>query len=399
MPGFSIRGRLRDFRAVLLAVFAVLAGANAAMADVSWAVLDADRGVFLGQEGGERVRPPASLAKMMTLYLTFEALRDGRLRWDDRIVVSRNAANKIPTKLWVKPGSAISVKEAVDGMIVISANDAAAAIGEHMAGSEAAFGRLMTQRARRLGLKNTVFTNPSGLTDGRRQTTTARDMALLGLALQRDFPREYRLFSQPSLVFRGKLRRGHNNLMYRYDGVDGIKTGFTNAAGYNMVSSFNAGGRRLIGVVLGGRTARKRDDRMAALLARYGGLPGEQAQPAPQVAMRAPVPAPRPPVEIAMDDAPIEQGDGGFAVPGLSVWSIQVAALPSRGAARALLDRLEALVSSLQAGASAQIEPTGRTGTTLYRARFDGFEDRKAAMRACAALKQRKFDCIAVEAP
>src|SRR5690606_31125189 len=147
-----------------------------------------DRGVFLGEEGGRRVQPPASLAKMMTLYLTFEAIRDGRLHWHDRIVMSRNASRKIPMKLGVKPGSRISVKEAVDGMIVVSANDAAAAIAEDLAGSEAAFGRMMTRRGKALGMRSTVFTNPSGLTDGHKQTTTARDMALLGLALQRDFP-------------------------------------------------------------------------------------------------------------------------------------------------------------------------------------------------------------------
>ena len=385
--------RVRHVFAVLFMAVAASLGARAAKA-TSWAVLDADSGVFLGEDGGNHVQPPASLAKMMTLYLTFEALHDGRLHWNDRITVSRNASAKIPMKLWIKPGSTISVREAVDGMIVISANDAAAAIGEHLAGSEAAFGRLMTKRGRQLGLKNTVFTNPSGLSDGHRQTTTARDMARLGRALQRDFPREYKRFSQASFVYRGKRLRGHNNLMYRYDGVDGIKTGFTSLAGYNIVSSLSSGGRHLIGVVLGGRTARKRDDRMAALLTRFGSKSAAQ----PQIAMRVPLPTPRPLEDVAMDDSLIEQGDGGV-VPAISAWKIQIAALPSAGAARALLDKVSALAGFARAGLTASVEPVVAGGRKLYRARFDGFEDQTAAGKACAALKQRKFDCITVEAP
>jgi D-alanyl-D-alanine carboxypeptidase/D-alanyl-D-alanine carboxypeptidase (penicillin-binding protein 5/6) len=385
--------RVRHVFAVLFMAAAVSLGAGAAMAP-SWAVLDADSGVFLGEDGGNHVQPPASLAKMMTLYLTFEALHDGRLHWNDRITVSRKASAKIPMKLWIKPGSTISVREAVDGMIVISANDAAAAIGEHLAGSEAAFGRLMTKRGRQLGLKNTIFTNPSGLSDGHRQTTTARDMARLGRALQRDFPREYKRFSQASFVYRGKRLRGHNNLMYRYDGVDGIKTGFTNLAGYNIVSSLNSGGRHLIGVVLGGRTARTRDDRMAALLTRFGSKGAAQ----PLIAMRVPLPTPRPLEDVAMDDSLIEQGDGGV-VPAISAWKIQIAALPSAGAARALLDKVSALAGFARAGLTASVEPVVAGGKKLYRARFDGFEDQTAAGKACAALKQRKFDCITVEAP
>lgn len=382
---------------VFLSLVAIGMKAGVAMAS-SWVVLDADSGVLLGEEGGAHVQPPASLAKMMTLYLTFEALRDGRLRWDDRIVVSRNASAKIPMKLWVKPGNTISVREAVDGMIVISANDAAAAMGEHLAGSEAAFGRAMTRRGRQLGLRNTIFTNPSGLSDGRRQTTTARDMARLGLALQRDFPKEYRRFSQASFVYRGKRLRGHNNLMYRYDGVDGIKTGFTNLAGYNIVSSLNSGGRHLIGVVLGGKTARKRDDQMAALLTRFSGRADTRPERQPLVAMRAPVPTPRPSLAVGTDEPVIEQGDGGL-VPSISAWKIQVAALPSAAAARALLDRVSALAGFARAGVTASVEPVTAGGRKLYRARFDGFEDQAAAGKACAALRQRKIDCITVEAP
>lgn len=396
MLGFCGGRRVRHFLAALFAAGSILLGAGVALAETSWAVFDVDSGVFVGEEGGSRIQPPASLAKMMTLYITFEAIRDGRLRWEDRITVSRNASIKIPTKLWVKPGDTISVREAVDGMIVVSANDAAAAMAEYLAGSEAGFARLMTQRARQIGMKDTAFTNPSGLTDGLKQTTTARDMAMLGLALQRDFPKEYRLFAQPSFVFRGKLRKGHNNLMYRYGGVDGIKTGYTDAAGYNLASSLNLNGHRLIGVVLGGKTARARDNQMASLLTRFSKGTGVET---PLVAMNAPVPTPRPAVEIAMHMPEIEQGDGGFPVPSLTGWQIQIAALPNRNAAQLLLDKVGGLVRSIHTGALAQIEPTTRSGRTLYRARFEGFEDQAAATRACAVLKSNKLDCITVEVP
>ncbi|MET3661131.1 D-alanyl-D-alanine carboxypeptidase [Aquamicrobium ahrensii] len=396
MLGFCGGRRVRHFLAALFAAGSIVLGAGVALAETSWAVFDVDSGVFVGEEGGSRIQPPASLAKMMTLYITFEAIRDGRLRWEDRITVSRNASIKIPTKLWVKPGDTISVREAVDGMIVVSANDAAAAMAEYLAGSEAGFARLMTQRARQIGMKDTAFTNPSGLTDGLKQTTTARDMAMLGLALQRDFPKEYRLFAQPSFVFRGKLRKGHNNLMYRYGGVDGIKTGYTDAAGYNLASSLNLNGHRLIGVVLGGKTARARDNQMASLLTRFSKGTGVET---PLVAMNAPVPTPRPAVEIAMHMPEIEQGDGGFPVPSLTGWQIQIAALPNRNAAQFLLDKVGGLVRSIHTGALAQIEPTTRSGRTLYRARFEGFEDQAAATRACAVLKSNKLDCITVEVP
>lgn len=387
---------LRKFCLILIASSMMLMGVNTAFADVSWAVLDANSGRFLGEEKAGRIHPPASLAKMMTLYLTFEAIKAGRLKWDDRVVVSRNASTKIPMKLWVKPRNTISVREAVNGMIVISANDAAAAIGEHISGSESDFARLMTQRAKRLGLRDTVFTNPSGLTDGKKQSTTARDMALLGLALQRDFPVEYALFSKRSFVFRGKLLRGHNNLMYRHDGVDGIKTGFTSAAGYNIVSSYARNNHHLIGVVLGGKTARKRDDRMEALLTRFS----TQGAGGRLMARNVPVPTWRPDnslhVADLIDESLIEQGDGGLAALEPSGWQIQIAAVPSHATAQKLLGKAGKFVRAINSDAAGQIEPTKKGNATLFRVRFDGFSDLRSAGRACTVLKHQKFDCFAI---
>lgn len=243
-------------------------GSAAAFAGQASFLLDAQSGKVLQSSNENELNYPASLTKMMTLYLTFQALHDGRLSWDQRLTMSENAESKEPYKLAVGVGRKVTVKEAVDGIVVLSANDAAVALAEQLAGSEEAFARLMTQKAHDLGMVNTVFRNPSGLPDP-EQVTTARDMATLGLALMSDFPEEFKLFSMRGFQFRGMKLRGHNNLMYRYDGVDGIKTGFTDASGYNVVTSASKDNRRVIGVVMGGKTADERDQTMAGLLDTY----------------------------------------------------------------------------------------------------------------------------------
>ncbi len=286
---------------LLAAAAMTVAVSGAAMAQtapvgMSWVVYDADSGRMLGQNGSNVQHAPASLAKMMSLYLAFEAIKTGRLHWDDEMVVSKNAAAKVKMKLWLKPGQTLTVRDAVHAMIIISANDAATVLGEHIAGSEAAFGRLMTGRARQLGMKSTVFVNPSGLTAAQTQFTTPSDMAVLGMALRRDFPEEYALFSQRTYAYHGRVLNGHNNLMYRYAGVDGIKTGYTNVSGYNLVSSLTVNNRHYVGVVLGAGTAGQRDGEMAKLLTKFS----TQGQAVASAGM--------------VDDASIEQGDGGDPV-------------------------------------------------------------------------------------
>ncbi|KAJ32896.1 peptidase M15, partial [Agrobacterium tumefaciens] len=250
-----------------LAFFCAILSLHASPAQAGYAhfIMDANTGKVLAARNADVLNHPASLTKMMTLYLTFEALHAGKLRWDQKITMSKNGASVIPSKLYVRQGQTFTVREAVYGMIVKSANDMAEGMGDHLGGSEARFAEMMTRKARQLGMTKTVFRNASGLPN-KSQVTTARDMAKLGLALQRDFPKEYSLFATQSFNFRGKRIRGHNNLMYRYQGMDGIKTGYTNASGFNLVSAVNHNGRRVVGVVLGGKTARSRDAQMAALL-------------------------------------------------------------------------------------------------------------------------------------
>ncbi|MDQ0421479.1 D-alanyl-D-alanine carboxypeptidase (penicillin-binding protein 5/6) [Peteryoungia aggregata LMG 23059] len=233
-------------------------------------LVDAGTGAVLEAENPDMVLYPASLTKMMTLYLTFEALHSGRFTWDQRLTISQNANDKEPYKFAIGAGNTISVQEAVMGMVVLSTNDAATAVAEELAGSEEAFGQMMTSKARDLGMTSTVFTNPSGLPDP-RQVTTATDMARLGLALLRDFPEEYKLFASRGMTFRSMKFRGHNAFLVQYPGAEGIKTGYTKASGYNIVTSASNGNRRLIGVVLGADSGNARTQEMITLFDRHFG--------------------------------------------------------------------------------------------------------------------------------
>ncbi|MCK4203320.1 D-alanyl-D-alanine carboxypeptidase [Brucella pituitosa] len=379
--------------------------ATNAMANVSWVVFDADTGVVLGQDDATEQHAPASLAKMMTLYLTFEALKTGKLHWDEEMPISRNAAAKVRMKLYLKAGETISVRDAVNGMVIVSANDAATVVGEYLGGSEASFGRLMTQRARNLGMKSTYFANPSGLTAKMTQLTTARDMAVLGMSLRRDFPQEYALFSQRSFTYKGRPFNGHNNLMYRYQGVDGIKTGYTDVSGYNLVSSAIINDKHLVGVVLGAGSSRERDDRMAKLLTRFGtegtGTATEEVVAAVQTPLPviSPLKPQKPKVDAVadmIDDSKIEQGDGGFLVKSaMSAWRVQVGVSPSRKGADELQAKYLPVVSRLVPGTKAEISTAPR-GRKVYRVRFTGFKDSEAAEKTCTKLKQQGVPCLAI---
>jgi D-alanyl-D-alanine carboxypeptidase len=230
-------------------------------------VVDARTGKTLFEANSTQPRYPASLTKMMTLYLLFEALESGRITRDTQIPVSAHAASQPPTKLRFKPGETIDVDSAIRALVVKSANDVAVAVGEYLAGSEEAFAAAMTDKARRIGMRATVFRNASGLPDD-AQHTTARDMAVLGMALRKHFPQYYSYFSATDFMFRGRLVRGHNDMLGRVRGVDGIKTGYIRASGFNIVTSYDADGRQIVVVVMGADSARQRNDHAEALLQR-----------------------------------------------------------------------------------------------------------------------------------
>lgn len=231
-------------------------------------VVDVSSGETLYQVNATAVRYPASLTKMMTLYLLFEALEQGRVSKATEIPVSSFASRQPPSKIGVKTGQTIDVESAILALTVKSGNDCAVAVAEYLGGTEAQFAAQMTAQARALGMTGTVFRNASGLPDP-EQHTTARDMAILGMALRSRFPQHFHYFSERDFAFRGKVVRGHNDMLGRVDGVDGIKTGYIRASGYNIVTSVQRGSRRLIIVVMGADSARARNAHVEELIEKY----------------------------------------------------------------------------------------------------------------------------------
>ncbi|ABD88870.1 serine hydrolase [Rhodopseudomonas palustris] len=229
-------------------------------------IVDGNSGDILTANNPDGLRHPASLTKIMTLYLLFERLESGKMQLDSEMDVSEHASIQAPTKLGLRPGQTIRVEDAIKALVTRSANDAAVVISEAIAGDEGDFAKLMTKKARSLGMTRTVYRNASGLPDD-DQVTTARDQATLGRAVQERFPRYYRFFSTSVFNYRGNAIRNHNRLLGSVEGVDGIKTGYTRASGFNLVTSMHRGNRHLIGVVLGGRSGGSRDAIMRNLLA------------------------------------------------------------------------------------------------------------------------------------
>ncbi|WP_267387240.1 D-alanyl-D-alanine carboxypeptidase family protein [Sphingomonas sp. GC_Shp_3] len=252
--------------AVALALAAQPALARrAAERPVSEMLFNVSSGKLLYAEQPDVVRHPASLTKMMTLYLLFDALDAGKVRLDDAVPVSRNAARQPPSRLGVPAGRSVSVRTAISAMAVRSSNDMAVAIAEKLAGSEARFATLMTAKARQLGMRNTSFANASGLTNS-GNLTTARDMTRLAVALLKNHPRQYPVFSARSITWQSHRLASHDHLLGKISGVDGIKTGYTVDSGYNIVTSADRGGVRIIAVVLGDTSVQARDLRVANLV-------------------------------------------------------------------------------------------------------------------------------------
>ena len=229
-------------------------------------IVDGNSGATLSANNPDASRHPASLTKIMTLYLLFERLDAGKMKLDTEMEVSEHASEQAPTKLGLRPGQTIRVEDAIKGLVTRSANDAAVVIAEAIAGDEGDFAKLMTRKAHALGMSRTTYRNASGLPDD-DQVTTARDQSTLGRAIQDRFPRYYRYFSTTAFNYHGQSIRNHNHLLGSVEGVDGIKTGYTRASGFNLVTSIHRGNRFLVGVVMGGRSGGSRDAIMRNLLA------------------------------------------------------------------------------------------------------------------------------------
>ncbi|MBW9055810.1 D-alanyl-D-alanine carboxypeptidase [Rhizobium mesosinicum] len=289
----------------VVAVDSVSAEAEAANPKYAGIVVDARTGNVLYSENADRLQYPASLTKMMTLYMTFEALEQGRIRLDTPVPFSAHAAAQAPTKLGVRAGGTITVEQGILGLVTLSANDAATALGEMLGGSEDRFAQMMTAKAHALGMTRTTYRNANGLPNT-AQMTTARDQARLGIALRQHFPQYYGYFSARAFKFGNRVIRSHNRLVGSVRGVDGIKTGYTRAAGFNLVSSLQVDGKSIVGVVLGGASTPARDSQMRTLLATY--LPKASASGGTLIAQSKPVPemietpAPVSPAKVAQSE-------------------------------------------------------------------------------------------------
>ena len=353
-------------------------------------VMDAASGEVIYARRANANRIPASLVKMMTLYLTFEALDAGRLKPHQRLKVSRTAAGRSPTKLGLRPGRTISVEDAILALITKSANDAATVLAEALAGNEPAFARLMTSKGHKLAMKRSRFHNASGLPN-RRQRSTARDMALLARALQRDFPQYYHYFSKQTFKFGRKVYRNHNKLLGSYGGADGIKTGYTRASGFNVAVSAKRGQRRLIAVVIGGRTARSRDRHVARLLDNAFAKLRKRDRTAAAKRRRGPPALPIPRATAQTRPRP----DANDRIVVAANWAIQVGAFRRFAAARRQVHRATSAAPSLLRGHQVSIVAIDHGRGDFYRARLTGVTER-VAREACAALRRRDLECVPV---
>ena len=393
----------------------------------AYLIVDATSGREISSEQADELRHPASLTKLMTIYLTFSALDSGRLSLGDSLPVSSNALNAPPTKMGLTPGGSVSVRDATMALITRSANDAAVVLAEALGGDEPSFARTMTQKARQLGMNSTVFRNASGLPD-REQVTTARDLARLANALLRDFPHYYAVFSVQSYPYRGRRLDNHNRMLGNYEGADGLKTGYTAASGFNLVMSVMRDNRRLIGVVMGGQSASGRDRQMADLMDR-GFASAQSIGVSPWTSIRKP-PSARynaaqfmpgstitettRPVGVAKAEPPSPPTTApqaaaarvaGPAVPtpavqdGLAVgsWVIQVGSFAEPQSAQLALERASAsLPNTMRSNAAATVDEVQMASKVFHRARLTNLSQEQA-IDGCKRLEKQKIYCAPLQ--
>lgn len=401
----------------------------------AYIILDATSGRELSSDQPDQLRHPASLTKLMTIYLTFSALDSGRLSLGDGLAVSLNALNAPPTKMGLPPGGTVSVRDATMALVTRSANDAAVVLAEALGGDEATFAQMMTSKARQLGMSQTVFRNASGLPD-REQVTTARDMARLGYALMRDFPHYYPVFSVQSWPYRGRTLENHNRMLGTYDGADGLKTGYTRASGFNLVMSAVRDNRRLIGVVMGGDSAGQRD-RIMAVLMDQGFATASTMRLSPWTSMRKPASArytsanfdpslvlPESTPRLVAKTQPFagftaaaapppaatqraEQRVAGLAVPppaegsaapngpSIGSWVIQVGSFNDAQAAQLALERASSALADMRS-LTATVDEVQMASKTFHRARLTNLSQTQA-VDGCKRLEKKKIYCAAIQ--
>jgi len=388
------------FRSGIISVF-VLSAMSLQVAEARYAsiVIDYETGKVLHAINPDTRNYPASLTKMMTLYLAFDALKAGRLSMNQKLAVSANAEKARPSKLGLKRGTTILAEDAILAIVTKSANDAAIVLAEALAGSEKKFSRQMTHRARQIGMKRTTFRNASGLPN-RRQFSTARDMAILARRLMEDFPKRYHLFATKGFEFNGRTFSNHNELLETYPGTDGLKTGYTRASGYNLAASAKRNNRRVIGVIFGGKSAKRRNRKMHSLLDRgfakmnsgrqqkFARAP-KGAVPRQEALTMASVSALAKPLKLST-----------FQRKSPDKWSIQVGAYSKKGPARIAANKAARHLSSAgkklaRNKGKVVVIPTWQNNAWIYRARLVGLT-RTKANAACRELISRRVNCVAV---
>ena len=344
---------------------------------------------------------PASLTKIMTLYMVFDALKNKKISMNTKFKISKRAARQPPSKLNLSAGSSITVKNAILALITKSANDVATVVAENLGKSERNFARLMTRKAKKLGMTRTIFKNASGLPN-RGQLSTARDMAILGMAIRKNHPNFFKLFKTKSFVYKGIKYTNHNNLLSNYSGTDGIKTGYTSASGFNLVASVERNGQRIIGVVFGGKKARSRDKHMINLLNKY--FKTNPSKPLVRTAKPSELPKVRPKIVIA------EKNVKSFKIPSKTTktlysenvqddWFVQIGAFKNRlnahKAARNARNIVPEQLGNLPASLS-KITKTNNANNNLeylWRVRFIELAENQARS-VCAELWTSGLSCI-----
>ncbi len=346
---------------------------------------------------------PASLTKIMTLYMIFDALESKKISMKTKLKVSKRASRQPPSKLYLSPGSRITVKNAIMALITKSANDVATVVAENLGKSERNFAKLMTKKAKQLGMTRTTFKNASGLPN-RGQLSTARDMATLGMAIRRNHPKFFKLFKTKHFVYQGTKYTNHNNLLGSYSGTDGIKTGYTSASGFNLVASVERNGQRIIGVVFGGKKARSRDRHMIKLLNRH--FKTKPSKPLVRIAKPSEIPLARPTISI------VEKSVKNFNIPPTlklppsdkeEDWFIQIGAFKNRlnahKAARNARNMVPEQLANLPASLSKITRTSNKNNTVeyLWRVRFIELAENQARS-VCAELWTSGFSCIPLPA-
>ena len=370
----------------ILAVMLCAASAYALPKNTSSIAIDMKTGEIISSENPDIVRHPASLTKLMTLYLTFEALEKGKIKLSTPLKVSRTAANRSPSRLGLKPGQTITVENAIKAVIVKSANDCATVLAEGLAKDEREFAKLMNAKAKKLGMKKTVFKNASGLNHS-QQVSTARDMAVLGSAVYNHFPKYYKWFSMKKFAYGGKTYHTHNHVLKNFKGADGMKTGYLASSGYNIVTSAERNGIRILAVTMGHKTIKERDNKVMALMDKGITKIAMNNKNNPQTVM-AKLDKPKP---LQIEKRVIKPAE---KVVETGEWAVQIGAFRNYARARDNAMKIKAKMPEIENN-PIDIEVVADDMVVLYRSKITNFSQ-KAAEEICNRLKSEKKSCIVI---